>query len=192
MKICVFCGSRDGALADYVAQAEALGKALVGAGHGLVYGGAQVGLMGAVANAVLHSGGEATGVIPSALSKKEIAHDGLTELHVVDSMHERKALMNELSDAFIAMPGGGGTLEELFEVFTWAQLGIHHKPIGLLNVAGFYDKLLAFVDHAVSQQFLIEAHRQLILVSKSPYELLDQVEAYVPVPMRPWVRPDQS
>ncbi len=153
-RICVFCGSRPGGRDEYVDQARRLGELLTSRDIGLVYGGASVGLMGAVADAVLNAGGEVIGVIPEALAVKELAHQQVGDLRVVGSMHERKALMAELSDAFIALPGGFGTFEELFEMVTWAQLGMHRKPFGILNVAGFFDGLLALVDHAIEEGFI--------------------------------------
>src|ERR1051325_8659898 len=153
-RLCVFTGSSSGARAAYAEAARELGTLLARRGIGLVYGGARVGLMGAVADAVLAAGGEAIGVIPQALVAKEVAHTGLTALHVVESMHARKAMMSDLSDGFIALPGGWGTLEELFEVLTWAQLGLHRKPTGLLNVDGYFDGLLAFLTHTVAEAFV--------------------------------------
>src|ERR687894_2081084 len=170
-RLCVFSGSSPGGHPDYAQSAAELGRALAAQGIGLVYGGAQVGLMGTIADAALEAGGEAVGVIPQALVDREIGHRGLTELHVVDSMHERKALMAELSDAFVAVPGGIGTLEELIEVYTWSQLGLHRKTCGLLNVRGYYDHLAAFLDHAVAQEFLPEQHRALLVAAAAPDEL---------------------
>src|SRR3546814_750650 len=154
MRLCVFCGSSDGARPAYRDAAHALGKALADAGIGLVYGGAAVGLMGAVADGALARGGEVMGVLPRSLADRELAHPGLTQLHVVGSMHERKAMMAKLSDGFIALPGGLGTFEELFEIWTWAQLGYHRKPVALLNVDGYYDGLLSFLDHPVREAFV--------------------------------------
>ena len=187
MNLCVFAGSSPGAHDDYRAAAEALGQALVRRGIGLVYGGARVGLMGALADSVLAHGGQVTGVIPDSLMIKEIAHDGLTALHVVGSMHQRKALMADLSAGFIAIPGGWGTLEELFEVLTWAQLGLHRKPCGLLNVRGFYDGLLAFIDHSIEQRFVRQDYRALVLTSESPDVLLDLFATYVPPAVPKWI-----
>ena len=175
-KICVFTGSRRGSRAEYSGAAEALGRELVARGYGLVYGGGNVGLMNVVANTVLEIGGSVIGVIPNALVSKEVAHSGLTELRVVASMHERKALMAELSDGFIALPGGIGTMEEFFEVLSWAQLGLHEKPCGLLNVAGYYDALIEFLDHAVAKDFLRPKHRALMLVENDPAALLEHFE----------------
>lgn len=157
-----------------------MGHALVSRGLELVYGGANVGLMGALADAVLEQGGRVTGIIPEALVTKEVAHPGLTELRIVQSMHQRKAQMEELSAGFIALPGGFGTLEEIFEVLTWAQLGIHPKPCGLLNIAGYYDHLLAFLAHSTSQRFVSQAHAGMLLVEGDPDALLDVFENYVP------------
>jgi len=162
---------------EYRVAAEELGKALVEAGYGLVYGGATVGLMGAVADAVIHAGGEVIGVIPQVLMKQEVAHTGLTELHVVGSMHERKALMASRSDAFVALPGGFGTLEEFCEVLTWLQLRIHNKPCLLLNVCGYYDGLLTFLDHAVAEGTLKAKNRALILVANTVQDALAQIAA---------------
>ncbi len=163
-RICVYCGSKTGVDQVYTAAALALGAALARRGLGLVYGGGNVGLMGLLADAVLAGGGQVVGVIPQALADRELAHLKLTELRVVDDMHQRKALMAEQAHAFIALPGGYGTLEELFEALAWAQLGFHPKPVGLLNTAGYFDHLLAFLDHAVGQQFLQLRHRQLLRV----------------------------
>ena len=180
-RICVFCGSNHGARSTYTDAAQQLGKALVSQGVGLVYGGGSIGLMTVVANAVLEEKGEVIGVIPHALSSKEFAHDGLTELHLVSSMHERKAMMAELSGAFIAMPGGFGTLDEFFEIVTWAQLGLHTKPIGLLNVEGYFDLLLKFVDYMQRERFISTEHRQLIITSHDPEELLLKLIRYKPI-----------
>jgi hypothetical protein len=174
--ICVFTGSRHGSRPHYAEAAGALGRELVGRGYGLVYGGGNVGLMNVVANTVLELSGRVTGVIPNSLVSKEVAHRGLTELRVVGSMHERKAVMAELSDGFVAMPGGIGTMEEFFEVLSWAQLGLHEKPCGLLNVSGYYDALIRFLDHAVSQDFIKPKHRALMLVQENPGKLLDCFE----------------
>ncbi len=172
-RVCVFCGSAAGVRPEYAALARRAGEALVARGLGLVYGGAAVGLMGIVADTVLAGGGEVIGVIPERLSGREIAHAGLSKLHVVGSMHERKALMAELSDAFLTLPGGLGSMDELFEIATWAYLGIHAKPIGLVNAGGYYDPLLAFLEHAANEGFIRESHRRLIRVGASAEELLD-------------------
>lgn len=174
--ICVFTGSRRGGLPDYGAMAERLGCALTDRRYGLVYGGGKVGLMAVIADAMLGLGGHVTGVIPDALVSQEVAHRGLSELRVVGSMHERKAVMAELSDGFIAMPGGIGTMEEFFEVLSWAQLGLHEKPCGLLNVSRYYDPLIAFLDHGVAQDFIKLEHRALMIVEAAPELLLDRFE----------------
>jgi uncharacterized protein (TIGR00730 family) len=174
-RVCVFCGSSTGARPDYAGAATRLGRALVDRGIGLVFGGGRVGLMGVIADAVLEAGGDAIGVIPQALASREIAHERLSRLHVVGSMHERKAMMAELSDAFVALPGGFGTYEELFEAITWTQLGVHRKPCGLLNVAGFYDPIVHFIDQAVAEGFIRPQHRAVVLVDTDPAGLLDQL-----------------
>ncbi len=161
-RVCVFCGSQFGASAEYAALAARLGTALARRGLGLVYGGASVGLMGIVADAALAAGGEVVGVIPASMVDKELAHRGLTHLHVVDTMHQRKALMAESSDAFLALPGGLGTLDELFEILTWAYLGLHQKPIAVVNFAGYYDGLLTWLDHAVTEGFIRAPARSLV------------------------------
>lgn len=178
-RICVFTGSRRGARAEYADAAKQLGALLVARGFGLVYGGGNVGLMTVIADTVLEFKGHVTGVIPDSLVSREVAHQGLTDLRVVQSMHERKALMAELSDGFIALPGGIGTMEEIFEVLSWAQLGIHYKPCGLLNVAGYYDPLIQFLDHAVDQDFIKPKHRALLMVESEPVKLLDRFEAII-------------
>jgi uncharacterized protein (TIGR00730 family) len=183
-RVCVFCGSNPGLRADYRGTAQGLAVALARHGSGLVYGGGKVGLMGHIADAMLLAGGEVIGVIPRALRDKEVAHQGITELHVVDTMHQRKAMMNQMSDAFIALPGGFGTLDEFFEILTWSQLGIHAKPCGLLNVAGYYDSLLAMLDHAVAEGFLRPAHRHLVIAENDADILLQRMSkaACVPLP----------
>ena len=177
-QICVYCGSSPGVTPNYQQAARALGKALADAQIDLVYGGADIGLMGAVANAVMEHGGQVTGVIPEALYHKEVAHQGLSRLEVVADMHERKAMMADLADGFITLPGGLGTLEELFEMLTWSQLGFHEKPIGLLNIDHYYDSLLAFIDHSVTQGFVKEVHQQLFSVDESPNSLIDMMRKY--------------
>ncbi len=174
-RICVFAGSSPGALDDYGAAARALARALTARGMGLVYGGAKIGLMGILADTVLECGGEVIGVMPGHLVDREVAHTGLSKLHVVDSMHQRKAVMAELSDGVIALPGGLGTLDELFEILTWAQLGLHRKPCGLLNVAGYFDRLLDFLDHATDQRFVPAGHRELLLADSDATTLLDRL-----------------
>jgi hypothetical protein len=176
-RICVFTGSRHGARSEYAEAAKRLGCELVARNYGLVYGGGNVGLMTVIADTVLELNGHVTGVIPDSLVSKEVAHGGLSELKIVNSMHERKALMAELSDGFIAMPGGIGTMEEFFEVLSWAQLGIHEKPCGLLNVCGYYDPLIQFLDHAVGEDFIKPKHRALLVVESEPAKLLDRFEA---------------
>ena len=186
-RICVFCGSSPGADPAYAEAAADLGRALAGRGLTLIYGGGHVGLMGVLADAVLAAGGRVTGVIPEALAAKELAHRGLTELRVVGSMHERKALMSELSDAFIALPGGIGTLEEWFEVWTWSQLGFQPKPCGMLNVAGYYDHLLAFLDHMTTERFLSPPHRSMAIVEERADRLLDRLASYQPPRAAKWI-----
>ncbi|MDQ1813402.1 TIGR00730 family Rossman fold protein [Massilia sp. CCM 9210] len=175
--IAVYCGASYGALPLYAEAARAMGRALVGQGIGLVYGGGKVGLMGVIADEVLRLGGEAVGVIPQALVERELAHGGLTKLFIVRDMHERKAMMAELSDGFIAMPGGMGTLEELFEMLTWSQLGIHRKPVGVLNAGGFYDLLAAFVAHQNREAFVRDEHARLMMVESEPEALLARLLA---------------
>jgi len=186
-RVCVFAGSSAGAQPEYREAAQALGYALSTRGIGVVYGGACVGLMGAMADAALAAGGDVIGVIPSALVAKEIAHRGVTDLRVVESMHERKALMAECSDAFIALPGGWGTLDEFFEVLTWGQLGLHHKPCGLLNAHGYFDRLLSFLDHTVEQGFVRREYRSMIAVADSPAALLDMLASYRPPRVEKWI-----
>lgn len=190
--ICVFSGSSMGARGVYAQAAAALGMEIAARGYGLVYGGASVGLMGVVADAVLAAGGPVTGVIPQALYSREVAHGGLSELRVVDSMHERKAQMADLASAFVALPGGMGTLEETFEVLTWAQLGIHQKPCGLLNVAGYYDPMLAFLEHSVSERFIREEHRSLLLAEDDAGALLDAFAGYHALRAEAWLDSSQT
>lgn len=177
--VCVFCGSRDGNNPAYVAAAQATGKAVARRGWKLVYGGGHVGLMGALADAALAEGGEVIGVMPRALLTRELAHPGITRIHLVTSMHRRKALMSSLSDGFLTLPGGYGTLEEFFETLTWAQLGLHTKPCALLDVAGFWDHLLAMVNTQISAGFVPEDHLRLILSGDDPDEILDRMAAYI-------------
>jgi len=174
--ICIFTGSRTGARPVYIEAARATGRELVARGYGLVYGGGNVGLMNVVANTVLELRGHVIGVIPNSLVSREVAHQGLSELRVVQSMHERKALMAELSDGFIALPGGIGTMEEFFEVLSWAQLRIHNKPCGLLNAGGYFNDLIQFLDHAVDEDFLKPKHRSLLVIEKTPEKLLSRFE----------------
>jgi uncharacterized protein (TIGR00730 family) len=178
-RVCVFTGSRAGNRAEYVEAARRVGYDLVQRRYGLVYGGGNVGLMAVIANAVLERKGHVTGVIPDALVSQEVAHTGLSELRVVQSMHERKAVMADLSDGFIALPGGIGTMEEFFEVLSWAQLGLHNKPCGLLNIGGYYDHLIRFMDHAVAQDFLKPKHRALLIVEEETTQLLDRFEPVI-------------
>jgi uncharacterized protein (TIGR00730 family) len=187
LRVCVFTGSSSGIRAEYAAAARDLGQLLAHRGIDLVYGGACVGLMGVVADAALEAGGRAIGVIPSVLVAKEVAHDGLTELHVVSSMHERKAKMADLSDAFIGLPGGLGTWEELFEVLTWGQLGLHRKPCGLLNTLHYFDPLLAFVRHSVDEGFVRREHAGMITVADESEELLARLESYEPPVVGKWI-----
>ena len=185
-RICVFCGSNAGARSEYAEAARALATVLAERKLGIVYGGGNVGLMGVLADAALARGGEVIGVIPQKLVDKEVAHRGVTELLVVETMHERKALMNDLSDAFLALPGGFGTLDEFFEVLTWSQLGFHGKPCALLNVSGYYDGMLAMLDHAVTERFLRPAHRELVIADTDPLRLLQRLSAFVPAPKGKW------
>lgn len=189
-RLCVFCGSQNGSLPRFAAAAESLGKLMVQRGYGLVFGGGHVGLMGRLADAVLEAGGEAIGVIPEGLVRREVAHRGLTELRVVKTMHERKAAMAELSAGFIALPGGLGTLEELFEAVTWSQLGIHAKPCAVLDVDGYFSQLLAFLDTAVSRGFVAESNRDLLLVGDDPAELLERMQAWRSPVTRRWLGSD--
>ncbi len=187
----VFCGSSPGRLPEYVSAAESLGRTCAERGLEVVYGGASVGLMGALADSALAAGGTVIGVIPRRLVEHEIAHAGLTKLHTVETMHERKALMSELSDAVIAMPGGTGTLDELFELFTWSQLGLHRKPIGLLDVEDYWQPLLAFLQHAVHERFLRAEHLATLLVERSADVLLDGLESFRPTAQAKWLDRDQ-
>jgi uncharacterized protein (TIGR00730 family) len=186
--VCVFCGASSGARPSYTAAAQAVGRALAQRGLGLVYGGGKVGLMGALADAALAAGAEVIGVIPDVLVAKELAHPSLSKLHIVRSMHERKALMADLSDAFVALPGGYGTLEEFCEVLTWAQLGLHQKPLGLLNTDDYYQPLLAFFDHAVTERFLSPTLRALIIEAALPETLLDFLVEYQPQVVDKWLK----
>jgi uncharacterized protein (TIGR00730 family) len=186
-RLCVFAGSSLGCSPEYAAAAVELGRVLASRDIELVYGGARVGLMGAVADAVLAGGGRVTGVIPKALVEKEVAHNGLTDLRIVTSMHQRKALMADLADAFVALPGGWGTLDEMFEVLTWAQVGLHRKPCGLLNVQRYFDRLLAFLDHTVDQGFVRREYGSLLAVSETPATLLDAMGAQTPPAVEKWI-----
>jgi uncharacterized protein (TIGR00730 family) len=186
-RLCVFCGSSTGKDAIYNESAKRFGAEMVRRRLGLVYGAGNIGLMGVLADEVLRAGGEVVGVIPQALVDREVAHEGLTELHIVATMHERKALMADLADGFAALPGGFGTADELFEILTWAQLGLHAKPIGLLNSGGFFDALLAWLDHMVTEGFLRTEHRQLLLTDDEPGRLLDALLAYQPRMTTKWL-----
>ena len=185
--VAVFCGSSRGVRPAYAEAASATGRLLAGRGIRMVYGGGNVGLMGSAADACVAAGGSVTGVIPQALKAREVAHTGLADLRVVGSMHERKALMADLSDGFMALPGGYGTFDELFEILTWGQLGIHRKPVGLLNVEGYFDPLLAMADHAAAEGLLRAAHRRLMLVETDPAALLDRFAAHVPEDASKWL-----
>jgi uncharacterized protein (TIGR00730 family) len=187
-QLCVFCGSKAGGAPVYADAARRLGKVLVARGLALIYGGGHIGLMGVLADAVLHAGGEVVGVIPQAMVERELAQMNLTRLEVVDTMHQRKARMADLADGFAALPGGFGTGDEMFEILTWAQLGLHAKPVGLLNTAGFFDPLLAWLDHAVREDFLKPKHRRLLLVADTPGRLLDLLLHYRPEePETKWI-----
>lgn len=190
--LAVFCGSSNGASPIYVEVAKKLGEELAKRNITLVYGGASVGVMGAVADSVLNMGGKVIGIMPSFLEKREISHSSLTELIVVDSMHERKAKMAELADGFIALPGGPGTLEEFFEIFTWAQLGLHQKPCGLLNINHYYDPLIALFNHMSDEQFLHEKYRSMALVDVEPTGLLDQFNRYEPPTVKSYITEKQT
>jgi uncharacterized protein (TIGR00730 family) len=180
-RICVFTGSRGGSDPGYAEAARQLGRELVERNYGLVYGGGNVGLMKIIADTVLDLAGHVTGVIPDSLVSKEVAHRGLSDLRIVQSMHERKAMMAALSDGFIALPGGLGTMEEFFEVLSWAQLGIHRKPCGLLNTSGYYKRLIEFLDHAVEHDFLKPKHRSLLILANEPPEILSRFEAFIKI-----------
>ncbi len=186
-RICVYCGSAVGASSVYVQMAEKLAIELVKRNIELVYGGAQVGVMGSIANSVLAAGGSVIGVLPVGLFRTEVPHDGLTQLIEVSSLHERKAKMAEISDAFIALPGGLGTLEELFEILTWAQLGLHKNPVGILNVNGFYDKMLDYLDHAVAEKFIRLQHREMIVVDADIESMFEKFSQYEPPIGQKWV-----
>ena len=192
-RVCVFAGSNAGARPEYAAAARALAAACATRGLGIVYGGGSIGLMGVLADAALAAGVEVVGVIPRPLATKELAHAGLSELRLVESMHERKATMNSLADGFIALPGGLGTFEEALEVLTWSQLGIHAKPVGVLNVEGYYDGLLRWLSHAVGEGFVRREHLGLLLFAETSAELLDRFAAWTPPPgPRAWMKPTQT
>jgi uncharacterized protein (TIGR00730 family) len=186
-KICVFCGSNTGKGEEYSKHVANIGKIFVKRKYHLVYGGGSTGLMGILANAVLEAGGEVTGVIPYFLLEKEVGHRGLTHMVVVDTMHARKQQMADLADGFIALPGGMGTMDELCEIITWAQLSIHQKPIGLLNVGGYFNMLTQFFDHMAAERFLSESNRKLVLCEKDPEKLLDAMEHYQPPSGQKWL-----
>ncbi|THF78749.1 LOG family protein [Cohnella fermenti] len=189
--IAVYCGSSLGASPIYKEAAASLGREIARRGLALVYGGASVGLMGAVADAVLEEGGRVVGILPGFLQSREIAHKGLSELIVVDSMHERKAKMAELADGFLSLPGGPGTMEEFFETFTWAQLGLHGKPCGLLNVNGYYDPLASMFETMLSEQFMQEKYRPMLLIDTDPGSLLDRFERYSPPSVKTYLKNEQ-
>lgn len=191
-RVCVFAGSNGGKRPEYLAAARDLGRVLAARRMGVVYGGARVGLMGALADEALVGGTAVIGVIPEALVAKEVAHQGLTELRVVKSMHERKAMMADLADGFVALPGGWGTVEEFFEVLTWSQLGFHRKPCGLLNIAGYFDRLLEFVDHGVEEGFVRREQRSTISVAGSAAELLDVMAAYQAPVVEKWIKRSET
>jgi uncharacterized protein (TIGR00730 family) len=186
-RLAVFCGSNPGARPDYIEAARVFGRLLASRGIGIVYGGSNVGLMKALADAMLDDLGDIIGVIPRMLVEREVANKALNDLRIVDSMHERKAIMAELADGFVALPGGIGTLEEFFEVWTWAQLGMHDKPCGLMNVAGYFDPLLQFLDRAVAEKFVRDVHRQMVIVESDSRELLSRFEAYEPPRVVKWI-----
>ena len=191
-RYCVFCGSRDGGRPEVLRGAGELGAEMARRGIGLVYGGSRLGVMGAVAAGALAGGGEVIGVIPAGLARKEVAHDGLADLRIVGSMHERKALMVELADGFITLPGGMGTLDEFFESLTWAQLGVHRSPCGLLNLGGYWDPLLGLLDHVVEERFARAEDRAMVVVESEPAALLDRFARYEPPRIERWVRPQES
>jgi uncharacterized protein (TIGR00730 family) len=190
--VAVYCGSSSGNQVEYTQQAQAMGRELARRGLTLVYGGGCVGLMGVIADAVLAEGGRVIGVIPQFLADKEVAHKGCTELHVVETMHQRKLLMADLADGFVAMPGGFGTLEELFEVLTWGQLGLHGKPVGLLNTLGFYDTLLGLLDHMSAEAFLRPENREQVLQNTDAAALLDAMAGYQPLRLEKWLTPETT
>jgi uncharacterized protein (TIGR00730 family) len=191
-RVCVFCGSNGGRDPAYAAAAAELGREIVRRGWGLVYGGGSVGLMGVLADSVLAEGGDVTGVLPEMLATKELLHPGATTMHIAPNMHARKALMEESSDAFVALPGGYGTFEELLEIITWAQLGIHAKPIGLLNVGGFYDRLIGFFEHAIEEGFIKARQRGLIVAAASPAELLDSLQRHHMPQVKKWIKAEET
>ena len=189
-RVCVYCGSSDGKKPEYKEAARTLGRAMLDKGIGLVYGGAQIGIMGEIADTVMEGGGEVIGIMPKSLADREIFHTGLTRLEIVDSMHERKAMMADLSDGFIALPGGLGTIEEIFEVLTWAQLGFHQKPCALLNALGYYDNLSAFLNHTVIEGFVNTASRSMLITESDPVTLLERFEEYEAPVVNKWIDRD--
>ncbi len=190
--VCVFCAANPGEHPVYVERARAMGEYLASSGRRIVYGGGRTGLMGALAESALAAGGEVIGIMPKHLVDREVAHTGLTRLHVVDSMHARKALLNELSDGFLTMPGGLGTMEELFEIWTWGQLGLHRKPYGLFEVNGFFAPLLTFLDHAVSEGFIARVNRDQLVVDEDPAQLVTRMEAVVPPALARWMTREET
>ena len=191
-RVCVFCGSSPGRDPRYAEAAGALARGLAARGIGVVFGGGSIGLMGVLADRALAAGVEVTGVIPHGLAARELAHRGVADMRVVPTMHARKALMAELADGFVALPGGIGTFEELLEIATWGQLGIHRKPIGVLNVAGYYDPLVALLDHAVAEGFVTAQNRRLVTVDSSPERLLDRMAAHEAPPAPSWITPEEA
>ena len=191
-RVCVFCGSSPGRDPRYAAQAKALARELAARGIGVVFGGGSVGLMGVLADHALAAGGQVTGVIPHGLAARELAHRGVADMRVVPTMHARKALMADLADAFVALPGGLGTFEELLEIATWGQLGIHRKPVGILNVAGYYDPLVALLGHAADAGFVSEPNRGLFVVEEDPARLLDRLAVHVPPPGPAWITAEEA
>ncbi len=189
--LCVFCGAHSGARPEYAEAARTVGRMLAEQGVRLVYGAGNIGLMGILADSCLAAGGKVVGVIPDSLVRHEVAHVELTELRIVNSMHERKAMMADLADAFMALPGGIGTFEELFEIWTWSQLGLHGKPLGLLNVAGYFDHVTALADHAVREQFLRQQHRDVLLVDTDPQQLLASLRQFTPLQTPKWIDSEQ-
>lgn len=187
-RVCVYCASNDGVRSEYLAAARQMGTVIAQRGYALVYGGGGTGLMGALANATLAAGGEVIGVMPHALVQREAAHQGLTALHVVDSMHERKAMLAEMADAFIALPGGLGTLEEFFETWTWAQLGVHHKPVGLLDVAQYWQSLVTMLTHMEAEGFMRGTPQEWLVMETDPARLLDRLVTFEPPQARRWLR----
>lgn len=191
MRVCVFCGSNTGRGDVYMKAGRAFGALIAERGHGVVYGGARNGLMGAVADGAMQAGGEVIGVLPRKLFDLEQAHEGLTDLRVVNSMHERKQIMHDLSSSFVSLPGGIGTMEEMFEVWTWTQLGVHRKPLALYNLNGFYDALETFLDVMVEEGFVKDVHRRMTIVGSDPAKLLDELTSYEPPLVKKWLKPEE-